>query len=136
VQILNSVVRHFGTGIECFSNGTNLLVEDTIASDNATGISGADKASSVKATLNRITANNNFQFGVETSANTTITNSVLSNNGRGLQNAFAVTWLAKTVISGNATGVLVAGTVNSYGDNYIRDNTTPVTGSLTPVTTQ
>jgi hypothetical protein len=24
----------------------------------------------------------------------------------------------------------------SYGDNYIRDNTTPVSGTLTPVTTQ
>jgi hypothetical protein len=26
--------------------------------------------------------------------------------------------------------------VNSYGDNYIRDNGKPVSGTLTPVTTQ
>jgi HipA-like protein len=68
---------------------------------------------------------------------TTIANSVMSNNSlSGLQNDNGVTWLAKTVISGNATGVVVGGTVNSYGDNYIRDNTTPISGSLTPVSTQ
>ena len=44
----------------------------------------------------------------------------------------------RTVISGNATGVnFLGGVVNSYGDNYIRDNGTPVAGgSLTPVSTQ
>jgi hypothetical protein len=40
------------------------------------------------------------------------------------------------VISGNLVGVFVFAPVKSYGDNYIGDNTTPVVGSLTPVTTQ
>jgi hypothetical protein len=67
--------------------------------------------------------------------NTTVANSILSNNNVGLQNG-GVTWLGRNVISGNATGVSVAGgTVNSYGDNYIRDNGTPG-APLTPVTTQ
>jgi hypothetical protein len=45
--------------------------------------------------------------------------------------------LAKNVISGNALGVNVAGTVKSYGDNYINDNGTPVSGGgLTLVGTQ
>jgi hypothetical protein len=143
VQILNSVVRHFQFGIyhhDINANGTNLLVEDTIASDNSqTGINIVTFTIGFKATLSRITANNNG-VGVDTLGNdTTIANSVLSNNGgTGLNNGnFAVTWLAKTVISGNFTGVVVgSGTVKSYGDNYINDNKLPVQGPLTPVTTQ
>jgi hypothetical protein len=52
-----------------------------------------------------------FQYGIYDQTSTsgaitvTIANSVLSNNGNGLQNGYGVTWLAKTVISGNATGV-------------------------------
>jgi hypothetical protein len=142
VQILNSVVRHFQNGIfaQTSTIGANLLIEDTIASDNlSTGILVFEpvSAGSVHATLSRITANNN-QFGVGTvgtNTTTTIANSVLSNNSvTGLSGVGLVTYLAKTVISGNATGV--GGTVTSYGDNCIRDNTTPVMGTLTPVTTQ
>jgi hypothetical protein len=134
VQILNSVVRHFTVGIYNNStNGSNLLIEDTIASDNSTGI--VANPSGANATLNRITANNNVQ-GVATFGNTTIANSVMSNNSNvGLLNQAGVTWLAKSVISGNV-GVAVGGTVNSYGDNYINDNFPPVNGTLTPVTTQ
>jgi hypothetical protein len=137
VQILNSVVRHFQIGI--VANGSNLLVEDTIASDNrTTGISVAPSVANAKATLNRITANNNH-VGVSNNGNDmTIANSVMSNNSStGLGNGnLAITWIAKDVISGNSTGVSAGGTVNSYGDNYINDNTTPVTGSLTSVSTQ
>jgi hypothetical protein len=67
----------------------------------------------------------------------TIANSVISNNNIfGVQANSGTTWLAKTVISGNGTGVFVGAHVNSYGNNCISDNTTPVNGSLTPVTTQ
>jgi hypothetical protein len=141
VQILNSVVRHSEVGIFNFTNtnGSNLLIEDTIASDNvSTGIELNPTVGGVQATLNRITANNNF-VGVSTGGNhnTTIANSVISNNSNtGLEGNIGVTWLAKTVISGNGTGVFVNGTVKSYGDNYINNNTTPVNGSLTPVSTQ
>jgi hypothetical protein len=144
VQILNSVVRHFQYGIYHIvanANGSNLLIEDTIASDNSqAGINIKTFTIGFKATLSRITANNNG-LGVDTAGNdTTIANSVISNNGgTGLNSGnFAVTWLAKSVISGNFTGVAVAGagTVKSYGDNYINDNTLPVSGPLTPVTTQ
>jgi hypothetical protein len=39
--------------------------------------------------------------------------------------------------SGNTFGVNISGvTVKSYGDNYILDNGTPVSGTLTPVSTQ
>jgi hypothetical protein len=141
VQILNSVVRHFQSGIGdvTSTNGSNLLIEDTIASDNGNGVALIPGGTSVQATLNGITANNNAT-GVWTAGNKTVTsiaNSVLSNNGdRGLDNESGVVWLAKTVISGNATGVVVTGTVNSYGDNCIRNKMTPLSGSLTPVTTQ
>jgi hypothetical protein len=143
VQILNSVVRHFSSiGIFHFTttNGTNFLVEDTIASDNGSGGIQLNPfaGGSVKATLNRITANNNA-FGVNNASGTVaITNSVLSNNGdNGLSNGPGVTSLAKTVISGNGVGVnIFSGTVNSYGDNYINDNSIPVSGTLTPVSMQ
>jgi hypothetical protein len=141
VQILNSVVRHFQFGIydATSTSGSNLLIEDTIVSDNGTTgivVAPAGGGGSLKATLSRITANNNTS-GVQNSfSDMTIANSVLSNNLTGLQSSNGVSWLAKTVISGNTTGVNVGGTVNSYGDNYIKDNTTPVMGSLTPVTTQ
>jgi hypothetical protein len=143
VQILNSIVRHFQMGISDGRTtiGSNLLIEDTTASDNAfAGITV--EPGGVKATLNRITANNNqFGVGIAGSTSATIANSVLSNNSNGLATANgAVVWLAKTVISGNATGVSAfpGTTVNSYGDNHIRDNVTPVTGGgiFTTVTTQ
>jgi hypothetical protein len=54
-----------------------------------------------------------------------------------LANSGTVAWLAKTVISGNQTGVNVSGGfVDSYGDNYIANNATPVMGSLTSVSMQ
>jgi hypothetical protein len=145
VQILNSVVRHFQFGISYSSstNAANLLIEDTTASDNlTTGIIVGPPAGNTKATLNRITANNN-SYGVSTASGirTTIANSVISNNSvNGLEtDVFSLTYLAKTVISGNATGVSIAaaGQAFSYGDNYIANNTTPVGGgSLTLVSMQ
>jgi hypothetical protein len=147
VQILNSVVRHFGGGIidETSTNGANLLIEDTIVSDNRnSGIVVNPSGTGAEATLNRITANNNL-FGVVLDSTSgvviagkkaTISNSVISNNSMIglLANPGTVAWLAKTVISGNQTGVNVSGGfVDSYGDNYINDNMTPVMGSLTPV---
>jgi hypothetical protein len=143
VQILNSVVHGFSIGINYVTttNGANLLIEDTILSEAPqAGIFLNPSGANVQATLNRITANNNRQgVGVGRGVVTaTIANSVMSNNSqRGLVTVAGTTWIAKNVISGNRIGVFVAGgTVNSYGDNYIRDNTTPVMGSLTPVTTQ
>jgi hypothetical protein len=139
VQILNSVIRQFQYGIYDLttSQKSNLLIEDTIASDNrADGILIAPRGG-VNATLNRITANNNY-VGVHISnKNTTIANSVMSNNSDAGLQCGGIAWLAKTVISGNGTGVYSrGGTVNSYGDNYINDNATSLVGSLTPVSTQ
>jgi Periplasmic copper-binding protein (NosD) len=143
VQILNCVVRHFQIGIvdAASTNGSKLLIEDTVASDNPNIGIVVQTGGCVNATLNRITANNNqFGVGVVGNNNTTIANSVMSNNSRGglISSSSAITWLAKSVISGNAIGVQIAGaTVNSYGDNYLNDNTTPVAGgTLMPVTTQ
>jgi hypothetical protein len=139
VEILNSVVRHFQYGIYdvTSTNGSNVLIEDTITSDNAlAGIVVQATGTNTRATLNRITSNNNI-FGVGTTTRTSVTNSVLSQNANsGLQTGGEPTYLAKTVISGNSTGVRVTGAsvVNSYGDNYIADNATPVMGGLTPVT--
>jgi hypothetical protein len=142
VQILNSVVRHFGEGIrhETTTNGANLLVEDTVMSDNTTAGIDVETMVPVKVVLSRITANNNGA-GVELGGvnDTTIANSVLSNNGNtGVMASGGVVWLSKMVISGSMQGIFVTGsTVKSYGDNYIGDNATPVFGgSLTPVSTQ
>jgi hypothetical protein len=134
VQILNSVARHFqfGIGTSTSTNESNLLIEDTVASDNQTyGIIVNPSGDNAKATLNRITANNNSSGVFTGNAHATIANSVLSNNSTAglLSQALSVTWLAKTVISGNVAGVqMLAGTatVKSYGDNYIDDNQIPV----------
>jgi hypothetical protein len=140
VQILNSVVRHFEDGISYTptTSGANLLIEDTVVSDNSDGGMFLNPGgANVQATLNRITANNNREGvavgpGVVTA---TIANSVMSNNSvRGLVTVTGTTWLAKNVISGNGIGVAIFnGTVNSYGDNYINNNGTPVMGTLTSV---
>jgi hypothetical protein len=101
VQILNSVVRHFRFGINA-TNGANLLVEDTIASDNNIGVNLS--VNSISATLNRITANDN-QAGVNIGGTAvTVANSVVSNNaGTGLSSGGgAVAWLAKAVTSGES----------------------------------
>jgi Periplasmic copper-binding protein (NosD) len=139
VQILNTIVRRFRSGIEGDStiNGV-LLIEDTVASDNGVGFSLAPPFGiSFKATLNRVTVTNN-QSGVSAQGNadTMIANSVISNNSsEGLFTiGNGVTSLAKSVFSGNGTGVSIgSGIVKSYGDNYLNDNGTPVMGSLTPV---
>jgi hypothetical protein len=146
VQILNTVVRHFVIGISDHSttNGSNLLIEDTVTSDNTVGIEFAPDIAangSVKATLNRITANHNSDgVAIGNATNATITSSVISNvaTGNGVDcGTGCLVWLSETVISGNAAGIAVEGTVRSYGDNYINDNTIPVNGgSLTPVSTQ
>jgi hypothetical protein len=60
-----------------------------------------------------------------------ISNSVLSNNGVGLQGGSSTAWLAKSVVSGNGTGVDInGGRVDSYGDNYINSNGNDLNGSL------
>jgi hypothetical protein len=129
VQILNSVVRHFLFGIfnGTTTNGSKLLIEDTVASDNMnTGIDIAPNVGTAKATLNRVTANNNASGIVTNGGDTTIANSVMSNNSNIGLNIGGVTWLAKSVISANETGISVGGTANTYGDNYIADNVFPI----------
>jgi hypothetical protein len=85
VRILNNVVRHFRThGIydATSTNGANLLIEDTTASDNViNGILVVPGAANFNATLNRITVNNNGA-GVfsQQSISTTVANSVMFNN--------------------------------------------------------
>jgi hypothetical protein len=138
VQILNSVVRHFVDGIHLSTSPPwqpYLLIEDTIVSDNSgAGINVIPLESAVTATLNRITANRNTNGLSISGSSATIANSVLTNNSSaGLTTGNGVSYLAKSVISGNVTGVAVGGPVFSYGDNYIKNNGTPVSGSLTPV---
>jgi Right handed beta helix region len=144
VQILNSVVRHFQSGIYINTTAaTKLLIQDTISSDNSNAgiIVSSNGGGSVQATLNRITANNNV-FGVFTDGNsdTTIANSVMSNNSNsGVESnqSNGITLIAKNVITHNLNGVNVqGGAMWSYGDNYIRDNSAPVAGILTPIVTQ
>jgi hypothetical protein len=130
VQILNSVVRHFQFGIfHKASTNCPLLIEDTIASDNfETGVAVAPTIGSgtVKVTLSRITANNNnFGVAINVNTDTTIVNSVLSNNTTGLQNSSGGNaWLAKTMISGNGTGVVA-------GPAWVRTATATITSRTT-----
>jgi hypothetical protein len=74
---------------------------------------------------------------VVSGGNTTIANSVISNNRPGLYFPGGVIFLAKTVIStNNGVGLDVAGgTVNSYGDNYLGSNGRNFIGTLTSIPT-
>jgi Periplasmic copper-binding protein (NosD) len=146
VQILNCVIRHFSAyGIDFFpSPPINLLVSDTVASDNsAAGISVLSEVypAALTATLNRVIANNNGAGVSVDNSQAVIVNSVISNNGTGLSVQDTTTvWLGKSTISGNGTGVSASGefatTINSYGNNAINGNTTNVSGSLTPASTR
>jgi len=148
VQIVNSVVRHFtgyGISFQPSNNPSNLLVSGTVASDNNTGIfiAPGNNVSTVTTTLSGITANDNSANGVTVaSAYTMIAKSVMSNNsGAGLIDLGGEIWLARSTISDNGYGVdVVAGPVNSYGDNDINANAANVnvsgTGSFNKASTQ
>jgi Periplasmic copper-binding protein (NosD) len=118
VQILNSVVRHFAAGIlnSTSTNGSNLLIEDTVASDNMTGFHLQPSPSNVTATLNRVTSNNNETGVTIASGTTTIANSVMSNNSQVGLLCQDICYLAKMVISGNVTGVQVG--VDGLDDRF------------------
>jgi hypothetical protein len=150
VQILNCVIRHFfdsGVVYQPGNTPNNLLVSDTVASDNgiaggnalnyASGIAVAQNTANV--ILSGVTANNN-KVGVTVNGYslTMILHSVLSNNSLyGLLDGTGTAWLAKSAIFGNGTGVFVGATVNSYGDNDINGNGMDVSGgSLTPISKQ
>jgi len=144
VQILNCVVRHFVVGGISSSFQGNLLVSDTIVSDNqsANGIGMAVIAEydkTVTATLSGITANDNGEWGVWLSGGgltAMVTNSVMTNNAvDGLYMDSGTAWLGTSVISGNNENAvaITGGTLNSYQNNAINGN---VLGSLTPASTQ
>jgi hypothetical protein len=127
VQILNSVVRHFQYGIGS-TNGSPLLIEDTVVSDNS--LIGIDLFYG-NATLNRVAAHNN-QNGItlEGTGNMALQNVAISNNrnvgltANGAPGSTTVIRLTKSVIAGNQTSISTpnGGYIWSYGDNVIADN--------------
>jgi len=143
LQVLNCVIRHFASFGIFFnpSSSTNLLVSNTVTSDNGeTGIliEPMNGAGTTPVTLKRITANNN-SFGIAIAGGKAmIAKSVMSNNGVGLQSDSGVTWVASSTISGNGTGVNFAGgTVDSYGNNAIDGNSADISnGTLSSANTQ
>lgn len=100
------------------SGGVAMTVVDGVASKNTHGIAAISGAS----IMIRDTASTNN-----------------SSSGYGVQDSGSVIRLAHSVASGNNFGVLLAsgGVAESFVDNNLRGNTTPVSGgSLTNVTTQ
>jgi hypothetical protein len=141
VQILNCVIRRFtGYGVDFFSstNPTNLLIADTVVSDNsatAFELSPQNGNSATPVTLTRVTANNNANGVGVVSGTVMIQNAILSNNvDNGLHAVGGTTWLGASAISGNNDGVFVSaagGTVYSYQNNDINGNTTDISGGMT-----
>ena len=79
--------------------------------------------------------------GAETTgvADVTAVDSMATNNGTGfIVEARGLLRLARSAATENSCGVFVGagGTVESFGDNVIRGNTTNVTGTLTHVALQ
>jgi hypothetical protein len=172
LEVVNCVIRHFGFGIviqPATSENVSFVISNTIVTDNGDyGIlyfptSGSPNTSGV---IDHVLAtNNNVGIDLDTSAvsgttaNVTISTSVVSNNGDGMyfnstsgqlvadvdasyasNNGFGITGsgtvvvlLGRSVVTGNATGInnmTSDGTFNTYGDNRINWNHTDISSPM------
>ena len=103
------------------AGGTTVTISDTILSDNMVGARALASASGAVGRIyaNRVTAAKNTTVGLASEA-----------TGSGV----AILSVGNSLVDKNATGILQSGTsasVRSLGDNYVADNGTDVTGTLT-----
>jgi hypothetical protein len=112
VTIISCIAHNFGTGIGIASSFVNVLIKNTIVTNNSIGLS---------------------LIG----AHGTIVDSVAAHNGTGISTGGgSIFQLAHTTVTGNGTGVKIGNVGVSFGDNHIYGNGTDLTGTLTNVGTQ
>jgi hypothetical protein len=138
VQIDKCLVGQFSFGIDFETTvaGSRLQVTDTIVRNNGSGLTGGGilvaPTSTATATLDGVRMENNV-FGLKTqgSSNTTVSNSVATNNafaGLSATSSPAVLTIERSVVTHNASsggsGVVcnVAGTTVRLGNSSITDN--------------
>lgn len=146
LTIKNCILRGFiGIGVSLVPNGvTKFLIEDTIMSDFGwAGVSAmaspANGQSAANGRINRVSISNAKWVGVEVgwSNHVSITDSSVANSETGISagsNSKIV--LSHSFVTENKTGVVrfgVTPTIESAGNNTIRDNVTNVNGVMAMV---
>jgi hypothetical protein len=130
-----------GISISTMSSGTiTASIDKTEFANNTVGLvaSGTGGTGLIDVAVTDSVAANNAgtgfvvqSNGAHSATNLTLTRSQAAGNTVGVLStgANATLWLAQSTIAGNGTGFNAAGTINTYGDNYINDNLLN-TGSL------
>ena len=144
LTITHCSVRNFTrNGISLFpTTNTAFLIADTVASNNLFGIAAGPRGSgSVKGTLDHVSMNKNetgilVSFGAAVMAvDSTAANNPVVGFSIGLG---GILRLAHSAATGNGAGVSnsFGGTAESADNNFIRGNTTDVSGPLPNVGTR
>jgi Periplasmic copper-binding protein (NosD) len=117
------------------------VIDHVAASGNINnGIAIASAGGAVNVSITNSVVSSNLASGIlAASAKVTVSNTTAANNPGGIvANASATIQLTQSLVAGNTTGVVLnGGVVQTYGDNNINFNGTPVSGgSLSAVALQ
>jgi hypothetical protein len=119
-----------------FTGGTVASVRRSAATHNAAH-GFAMSAATVAIEDSLADGNGDYGVRIDSGATANLTGDVLSSNGLGgltTVNASAVGRIGGSTVTRNGTGLLqAAGTLESYGDNLVRGNTTDTAGAITVV---
>jgi hypothetical protein len=142
IAFVDTIVRNTGGGGQAsgiFVNNANATVVIDDVRIIGSGNNGLGVLAGKVTVRSSVVTNssNNGAFAVNASALLTVENSLVANNVTGLSSAVnAIVRVLATTITGNGTGVFNGATVESFGNNAIRGNTTNTNGGLTAVTLQ
>jgi hypothetical protein len=144
LTVVDTIIRNVGTGggigaaVHVNNAGATALIDHVRAVDSNNGFG----VSAGKATVSNSTASGNVNNGCFAQAaisEINIEKSVLANNGnRGaLALTVGVVRISDSMVTGNGVGLLnIEGTVESFGNNAVRGNTTNTSGTITTVALQ
>jgi hypothetical protein len=91
-----------------------LSVSDSVADGNDSGVAAIGPGAQV--TLSRVVLSNNVSYGL------------------GVASSGGVARIGGSTVTGNGTGLAqLSGTLESFGDNMVRGNTTETSGTITTV---
>jgi hypothetical protein len=142
IVVLDTIVRNTGgplsgAGIRVVNANATVVIDKVriIGSGHDGLVVGAGKT-----TLRNSVAINNINSGahaINAGSVLTVENSLLANNANGLSCAGnAIVRVLATTITGNGTGIFNSATLESFGTNAVRGNTTNTTGAITAVALQ
>jgi hypothetical protein len=117
---------HSATAIIASGNAvgiTGVRIFDAVITENLIGAAATSALANAQAVIqaNRVTASRNSNFGFVS---------------EGIGSGIAAVSLGNSMVAKNGTGLFQSGTnatIRSIGDNVVTDNTTDVTGTITPL---